>query len=130
MQELERPTEMKGTRSIFDHFAENSSRLVGQALFFTIALVVVIVWMPLVVVFESVDTWQLVLNTLTSVIAFLLIALLQNSERRNDRALHRKLDTIAIALAAGMRNQVEGDAEGLRRGIAELEAAIKLEEQI
>jgi low affinity iron permease len=45
--------------------------------------------------FRSVDTWQLVINTATSVLAFLLVALLQNSERRYDRALHEKVDALA-----------------------------------
>ena len=64
-----------------------------------------LLWIPLIAVFESVDTWQLVINTATSVIAFLLIALLTNTERRGDRALHRKLDIVAVALADLMTSQ-------------------------
>jgi low affinity Fe/Cu permease len=71
-----------------------------------------------------------VLNTFTSVVAFLLIALLQNSERRNDRALHRKLDTLAAALAAQMRHEMNHDVSELERSVVELEAAVKLEQQI
>jgi low affinity Fe/Cu permease len=77
-------------------------------------------------VFHSVDTWQLVLNTVTSVLAFLLIALLQNSERRYDRALHTKID----ALAAGLVVMLDHD-EDPRRGeaAAQLRAAIGLEQR-
>jgi low affinity Fe/Cu permease len=69
-------------RSFFDRFAEGLSRFASQGAFFTICLIVVVIWLPTIVLFESIDTWQLVINTMTSVLAFLLIALLQNSERR------------------------------------------------
>ena len=62
--------------------------------------------------------------------AFLLIALLQNSERRNDRALHRKLDALAAGQALQLRQMVHRDDDELRDGIAELEAAIGLESEI
>jgi low affinity Fe/Cu permease len=62
----------------FDRFAETASRFVSQASFFFISLVVVSIWMPTIVLFDDVDTWQLVINTATSVLAFLLLALLQN----------------------------------------------------
>ena len=123
----ERPTQIGDERSWFDRFAELSASFVSRAVFFTGAFVVVVVWMPLIVVFESVDTWQLVLNTMTSVVAFLLIALLQNTERRNDRALHRKLDTLAVALADSMA--AEGDKR-LQGSIEELRAVVNLEKQI
>jgi low affinity Fe/Cu permease len=121
---------MNDRRSIFDRFAERTARVVGEAVFFTLAFGAVVVWVPTIVLFHSVDTWQLVLNTLTSVVAFLLIALLQNSVRRNDEALHRKLDTVAAALAAQLRHELSADADGLRRAVGELEAAVGLEERI
>ena len=100
---LERPTQIGQERSRFDRFAEISAAFVGRAAFFTAAVVLVLLWLPLILVFASVDTWQLVLNTVTSVVAFWLIALLQNTERRGDRALHRKLDAVAAALATSTR---------------------------
>jgi low affinity Fe/Cu permease len=124
---LERPTQIGHERSRFDRFAEISAAFVGRAAFFTAAVVLVLLWMPLILVFENVDTWQLVLNTVTSVIAFWLIALLQNTERRGDRALHRKLDDVAAALAASMASQED---PRLSDSIDELRAAVKLEEQI
>ena len=111
----------------FDRFAEGASRFVSRGAFFTVCLVVVIIWLPTIAIFNSVDTWQLVINTLTSVLAFLLIALLQNSERRYDEALHHKIDAIAAGLADLMEHQAEGDRELLRRHIAELRAAVSLE---
>jgi low affinity Fe/Cu permease len=113
--------------SFFDHFAERSSRFVSRGAFFTICLVVVVVWMPTIALFQSVDTWQLVINTMTSVLAFLLIALLQNSERRYDEALHHKIDALAAGLADLMEHEARVDGEQLTRHIDELRAAVGLE---
>jgi low affinity Fe/Cu permease len=124
---LERPSDVGQRRGRFDRFAEISATFVGRAAFFASAVIIVVLWMPLIAVFESVDTWQLVINTATSVIAFLLIALLTNTERRGDRALHRKLDIVAVALAELMASQ---DDDRLRDSIEELRTAVKLEEQI
>ena len=125
----ERPTELGDRRTRFDRFAEAASRFVSEAAFFTISAILVAVWVPTIWLFRSVDTWQLVLNTVTSVMAFLLIALLQNSERRYDRALHAKVDALAIALTVVIRHQAERDDEDLDKVVAELEAAIGLEER-
>jgi low affinity Fe/Cu permease len=124
---IERPSDIGQERGRFDRFAELSASFVGRAAFFATAVVLVVLWLPLILVFESIDTWQLVLNTVTSVVAFLLIALLQNTERRGDRALHRKLDILAAALADSMACQ---DEPRLKDSIDELRAVVKLEEQI
>jgi low affinity Fe/Cu permease len=122
----ERPSEIGERRTRFDRFAERASRFAGEAAFFTISAILVVIWIPTIAVFHSVDTWQLVLNTVTSVLAFLLIALLQNSERRYDRALHTKID----ALAAGLVVMLDHD-EDPRGGeaAAQLRAAIGLEQR-
>jgi low affinity Fe/Cu permease len=130
MAASEQPRNVADERDAFDRFAERSSTTVAHATFFVGALVLVLVWVPLVAVFESVDTWQLVLNTVTSVTAFLLIALLQNSERRNDRAIHRKLDALAVASAAQLHHELDGDRAALERSVRELEAAVGLEARI
>ena len=125
----ERPSQIQDEAGRFDRLAESASRFVSEAAFFIICVVLVVVWVPTLALFHSVDTWQLVLNTVTSVLAFLLIALLQNSERRYDRALHRKVDALAAALAVVLRHEIEGDDRGFERSLADLEAAIALEER-
>ena len=126
----ERPSQISDEVGRFDRLAEAASRFVSEAAFFLICALLVVVWVPTIFIFHSVDTWQLVLNTVTSVLAFLLIALLQNSERRYDRALHRKVDTLAAALAAVIRHELDGDRDArLERVLADLEAAIGLEER-
>jgi low affinity Fe/Cu permease len=71
-----------------------------------------------------------VINTLTSVLAFLLIALLQNSERRYDDALHHKIDAIATGLADLMENIDKRDAETMRRHVETLRESIRLERRM
>jgi low affinity Fe/Cu permease len=114
----------------FDRFAEATSRFVSEAAFFIISLVAVVVWLPTIVLFHDVNTWQLVINTATSILAFLLVALLQNSERRYDRALHHKVDALARGLVTLMEHQGEADSDEIERSIAELCSAIGIEQRI
>jgi low affinity Fe/Cu permease len=117
-------------RTAFDRFAEAATHFVSHGLFFTVSVLLVAIWIPTIAFFESVDTWQLVINTFTSVLAFLLIALLQNSERRYDEALHHKIDALTAALADLMEHQREPDPELLSRHIDELRAAVGLEREL
>src|SRR5437763_7576265 len=117
-----RPTQIAETQTRFDRFAEATTHFVSQAAFFTTSVLLVVIWVPTIVVFDSVDTWQLVLNTVTSVLAFLLIALLQNSERRYDRALHSKVDALAAGVAGILRYQLHGEISGIEQSLADLDA--------
>ena len=84
---------------MFDEFASAVSRHVARAWFFSTCVVLVVVWAPSYFLFASADTWQLVINTATTIITFLLVALLQNTQDRSSRALHHKLDAVALGLA-------------------------------
>lgn len=117
-------------RSVFDRFAEESSHFVSTGQFFAISVLLVVLWLPTIFVISSVDTWQLVLNTVVSVLAFLLVALLQNSERRNDLALHDKLNAIACALADLMQHEMSQDRPELGRTVQRLRQVVGLEEEI
>jgi low affinity Fe/Cu permease len=125
-----RPSELRTRRTGFDQFAERASHVVGQAAFFIAALLGVVVWIPTVLIFRSVDTWQLVISTITSVLAFLLVALLQNSARRTDVALHRKIDALSEALIAILANTPRAEGSELDRSLEELRAAVGLEERL
>jgi low affinity Fe/Cu permease len=114
----------------FDRYAEAVSRFVSQGVFFAAAVIVVLLWFPTLLFIDSIDTWQLVINTLTSVLAFLLIALLQNSERRYDDALHQKIDTIAAGLADVMERLDREDDPELRRQAESLRESIELEQRM
>jgi low affinity Fe/Cu permease len=131
---MARPQQLEHSTNRFDHFAEAVSQFVSKGWFFTASVIVVLLWFPTLLLIPSIDTWQLVINTLTSVLAFLLIALLQNSERRYDDALHRKIDAIAAGLADVMErvDELDGkDKDGeLREKVESLRESIELERRL
>ncbi len=108
----------------FDRFAEATSRAVSRSLFFGFAAAMVIVWLPSYLLFGDFNTWQLAINTPTTIGTWLLVALLQNATRRGDQATQHKLNAVAAALAELMRDQP--DLDEARR---ELRAAVGLEER-
>jgi low affinity Fe/Cu permease len=61
-------------------------------------VLVVVLWVPTLWVLPSGDTWQLVISTVTTIITFLLVALLQNTQSRADKAVQQKLNALADAL--------------------------------
>jgi hypothetical protein len=89
------PTDVSGELGYFDRFAARANVFVSRAVFFTLCVLLVVVWLPSYFLFQSVDTWQLVINTLTTIVTFLLVALLQNSQTRNDTATQDKLNAVA-----------------------------------
>jgi low affinity Fe/Cu permease len=82
----------------FQRFAHSASRLAGHYLAFTFALGIVIVWAGTGPLFKYSETWQLVINTGTTIITFLMVFLVQSSQNRDSEALHIKLDEIINAL--------------------------------
>ena|SRR5437763_13751644 len=128
---MPRSTAPRRGRTAFDRFAESISDIASGAVFFTVSLVVVVLWLPTIVVFADVDTRHLVIDTATSVLAFLLIALLPNSERRTDRATSEKLDAIATGLVDLLAlQQRQPDPEQLSRHIERLRDVVGLEQEI
>ena len=110
----------------FDRFAERASDVVSHAGFFLGCVLLVLVWAPSYFAFGSLDTWQLVINTATTIVTFLLVALLQNSQRRNELAMHQKLDALADGLADLMEHVAPQD-EDLQRDMQELRRAVGIE---
>ena len=114
----------------FDRFAETASEYASRGVFFAACVLLVLVWAPSYLLLGNVDTWQLLINTATTIVTFLLVALLQNTGRRSDRAIHHKLDALADGLADLMEHQMDGNVDHLRRDIEELKAAVGLERPI
>jgi hypothetical protein len=113
----------------FDRFAEASAAFASRAPFFAACLLLVVIWAPSYWLFSSVDTWQLIINTATTIVTFLLVALLQNSQRRAERAIQDKLDAMADGLADLMQH-VGGDHPEFSQDIADLREAVGIEERI
>ena len=114
----------------FDRFAEATADVTSHGAFFGACLLLVLIWGPSYFAFGNVDTWQLVINTATTIVTFLLVALLQNSARRSDRAIHHKLDAIADGLADLMEHQLDGDAADLAHDVEELKECVGLERAV
>jgi low affinity Fe/Cu permease len=125
---VRRPSDVTPHLSVFDRFASWASRLVSGAWFFLLCVLLVVLWAPSYFVLRSVDTWQLIINTVTTIVTFLLVALLQNTQTRSDEALQDKLNEIADALA-DLMGELADDRPELRRHRAELRAAVGLEDR-
>ena len=89
----------------FRVFARRSSMMLGSAWAFAGAVLVIVVWILTGPTFHFSDTWQLIINTATTVITFLMVFLIQNTQNRDAKAVHLKLDEIIRALK-GARNQL------------------------
>lgn len=83
--------------SWFSKFAKQTSNLTGKPLTFSIAVLLLIVWAVTGPLFHFSDTWQLVINTLTTIITFLMVFLIQNTQNRDTAALQVKLDELIRA---------------------------------
>src|SRR5881396_482740 len=80
--------------SLFARFARGMSRMLGHPLAFGLAIIIVIVWAISGPLFQYSDTWQLVINTGTTIITFLMVFLIQNTQNRDAKAIHLKLDEL------------------------------------
>ena len=90
---------MKRTQSTswFTRFAKRAARLTGQPLSFSIAIGAVLAWACTGPLFGFSDTWQLVINTSTTIITFLMVFVIQNTQNRDSEAIHVKLDELIRA---------------------------------
>jgi low affinity Fe/Cu permease len=117
------PSDVDSDVGWFDRFADTASKIVSRAWFFAFCLLLVVVWAPSIYLLHSVSIWQLIINTVTTIITFLLVALLQNTQERSNNAIQGKLNAIADSLADLMQ------AQGLSKDAAELRSAVGLEDR-
>src|SRR5688572_30570355 len=89
----------------FDRFARLASRKAGHPAAFYVALAVVLAWALTGPLFGFSDTWQLVINTATTIATFLMVFLIQNSQTRDSEAIHIKLDEL-IESTKGARREL------------------------
>jgi low affinity Fe/Cu permease len=97
--------------SPFSHFANRTARATGHPAAFIIAALTIIVWGVPGPIFNFSDTWQLVINTGTTIVTFLMVFLIQNTQNRESHAVQLKLDEL-IRAANGAHNALL-DLEGL-----------------
>lgn len=92
-------------RDRFQRFAHATSNAVGSVWAFVIALLIVVVWGFTGPLFGYSDTWQLVINTGTTIVTFIMVFLIQSTQNRDARAMHLKLDELIRAMH-GARNDL------------------------
>jgi low affinity Fe/Cu permease len=104
---------------VFGDIANRTSQAAGRASTFVLAAAVVVVWAISGPVFHYSDTWQLVINTGTTIVTFLMVFLIQNSQNRDGAALQAKLDELIRASAAhnsfvGIEHLTDDEIEDIR----------------
>jgi len=94
-------------KDFFRRFAQKTSKVIGSAWSFLAAVVFVLIWLLSGPVFKFSDTWQLVINTSTTIITFLMVFLIQNSQNRDARALNLKLDELLHAVRGASNSMID-----------------------
>ncbi|MBS0489778.1 low affinity iron permease family protein [Phenylobacterium sp.] len=110
---------------VFTQLATDVSRLTGRPLAFVVCCVLVVLWAISGPLFGFSDTWQLVINTSTTIVTFLMVFLIQNTQNRDNSALHAKLDELIRVSKAhnsfiGIENLPDKDLEEI---LSELDEA-------
>jgi low affinity Fe/Cu permease len=89
----------------FRHFSHETSQKVGSPMAFALAIFSIVIWLFSGPVFNYSDTWQLIINTSTTIITFLMVFLIQNAQNRDSKAVHLKLDELIRSIGAA-RNEL------------------------
>jgi low affinity Fe/Cu permease len=113
-------------RDAFGVFARKASTILGSAWAFVCAILIIAVWAMTGPTFHYSDTWQLIINTGTTIVTFLMVFLIQNTQNRDAKAVHLKLDELIRALEPARNKLVDledlsdDDLKKLEREFAKL----------
>jgi low affinity Fe/Cu permease len=94
VQAREQVAQVNSINLWFSRFASRTAQIVGHPYMFLFALLILLVWAASGPLFHFSDTWQLIINTGTTIITFLVVFLIQNTQNRDAKALHLKLDEL------------------------------------
>jgi len=92
---------------MFRHFARSASNAFGSPYAFASAVILVIAWAVTGPAFGFSDSWQLVINTTTTIITFLVVFMIQNTQNHDARALHLKIDELIRAVRTARNSLVD-----------------------
>jgi low affinity Fe/Cu permease len=120
---------------VFRRFAHRISEVVGSSWAFLLAMVVILSWAMTGPMFGFSDTWQLIINTGTTIVTFLMVFLIQNTQNRDAKATHLKLDELLRAVAdarirlVDVEDLSDAELEKLRQEFRELREHLQREEE-
>ncbi len=100
-----RPKKNKNISSRFDKFASHVTRVTGKPIVFILALGIIVGWGALGPIFNYSDTWQLVINTSTTIVTFLMVFVIQHAQNKESMAMQLKLNEL-LAATKGASNRV------------------------
>ena len=109
---------MKSKSNIFEKLAHAATMFSGTTVAFISALAIIILWLITGPYFNFSDTWQLVINTGTTIITFLMVFLIQRMQNKDSRAIHLKLNELEAALKGPSNRLI--DVEDLSEGELEI----------
>lgn len=110
---------------IFTRFAATLAAWAGQPLAFIFAVIAIVIWCTTGPIFGYSDTWQLIINTATTIITFLMVFLIQNAQNRDAAAIQAKLDELIRAVSdarnrfIGIEHLTEKELEAIRTALEE-----------
>src|ERR1700748_2680099 len=127
-------THAPGVSHLFGKIANRTSQAAGRASAFMVAAAVVIVWAVTGPMFNYSDTWQLVINTGTTIVTFLMVFLIQNSQNRDGAAIQVKLDELIRTSTAhnsfvGIEHLTDDELDNIRTECERRAAAEKVAEK-
>ncbi len=93
--------------NLFHLVASKISQITGSPLAFLAAFLVIVLWLVTGPIFHFSDTWQLVINTTTTIITFLMVFLIQNTQNRDTKAIHLKLDELLKGVKGARTGMVD-----------------------
>ena len=114
---------MSSGPTIFDRFARWTEHQLGRSVAFALAVLSVILWGSTGPVFGWSDTWQLVINTGTTIVTFLMVFVIQNAQNRDTQALQLKLDEL-IRVNTAARNSLMGLEEKSESEVKDIKSAL------
>lgn len=124
------------TGNALERFSRAATEATGTSTAFAVAVLVIVLWGATGFLFHYSDTWQLVINTGTTIVTFLMVFLIQRSQNKDSKAVHLKLNELVAAMEGASNRLI--DAEGLteaeikvlQRHYRELVALTKKEESL
>src|SRR3954454_10656251 len=96
-----------GASGLLERFSHQATKWAGSSLAFIVALSVIIVWGVTGPIFKFSDTWQLVINTGTTIVTFLMVFLIQRTQNKDALAIHLKLNEIVAALEGASNRLID-----------------------